>query len=51
MAALTPQQPYLLNTSPSLDFSQSCLSLPVTNEGCPISARFWQMWDSADLDR
>ena len=27
------------------------LSLPVTNDGCPISARFWQMWDSTALDR
>jgi hypothetical protein len=23
----------------------------VTNEGCPISAWFWQMWDSTALDR
>jgi hypothetical protein len=22
---------------------------PVTNDGCPISARFWQMWDSENL--
>src|ERR1700722_15935750 len=28
-----------------------CLSLRVTNAGCSISARFWQMWDSTDLDR
>jgi hypothetical protein len=21
----------------------------VTNDGCPISARFWQMWDSTNL--
>ena len=42
----------------NLDFSQTCLSLPVTNDGCPISARFClprravgQMWDSTDLDR
>ena len=34
----------------SLDFSQTCLSQRVTNDGCPISARFWQMWDSTDLD-
>jgi hypothetical protein len=27
------------------------LSPPVTKDGCPISARFWQMWDSTDLDR
>jgi len=26
-------------------------SVPVTNDGCPISARFWQMWDSTALDR
>jgi hypothetical protein len=35
----------------SLDFSQTCLSLPVTNDGWPISARFWQMWDSTAVDR
>jgi hypothetical protein len=28
-----------------------CRSLPVTTDGCPISARFWQMWDSTALDR
>ena len=39
------------------DFTQNRLSLavtdaplPATNDGCPISARFWQMWDSTDLD-
>jgi hypothetical protein len=21
----------------------------VTNDGCPISARFWQMWDSTNI--
>jgi hypothetical protein len=24
-------------------------SIPATTAGCPISARFWQMWDSAGL--
>ena len=23
----------------------------ITNDGCPISARFWQMWDSTAVDR
>jgi hypothetical protein len=27
----------------TVDFSQTCLSLPVTNDGCPMSARFWQI--------
>src|ERR1700744_373416 len=26
-------------------------SLPVTNGGCPIQARFWLEWDSTALDR
>jgi hypothetical protein len=26
------------------------LSVPLTNDGWPISAWFWQMWDSGDLD-
>src|ERR1700760_489991 len=26
-------------------------SLFVTDDGCPISARFWQMWDSTALHR
>jgi hypothetical protein len=50
-ARQTSRAPSLLVTIVSLDFSPSCLSVPVTNDGCPISARFWQMWDSADLDR
>jgi hypothetical protein len=24
-------------------------SICVTNDGCPISARFWQMWDSTNV--
>jgi hypothetical protein len=35
----------------NLDFSQTFLFLPVTSERCPTSARFWQMWDSTDIDR
>jgi len=34
----------------SLNFTQTCLSLSVKNDGCPISARFWQMWDSTNVD-
>src|ERR1700691_365590 len=41
----------------SLNFSQTSRvsdgpvlrSQSVTNDGCPISARFWQMWDSTNL--
>jgi hypothetical protein len=36
---------------PSLNFSQICLSLPITNDGCPIQALFWLEWDSTALDR
>jgi hypothetical protein len=44
----------------SLNFSQISrppitaigeISRSVANDGCPISARFWQMWDSTALDR
>jgi hypothetical protein len=34
-----------------VDFSQTCLSLPVTNDGCPIQARFWLEWDAKALDQ
>ena len=40
------------------DDTQPCLCLRlcwtagcVTNDGCPISARFWQMWDSTAVRR
>ena len=35
----------------TVDCSKACLSLPVTNDGCPIQARFWLEWDSTDLER
>src|ERR1700689_5956183 len=43
----------------SLNFSQTSRvsdgpvlrSQSVTNDGCPISARFWQMWDSTAVHR
>ena len=43
--------------STSLNFSQTpwvsdgpvVRSQSVTNDGCPISARFWQMWDATAL--
>src|ERR1700733_3934320 len=36
---------------PSLNFSQTYLSLPLTDGGCPIQARFWLEGDSTALDR
>jgi hypothetical protein len=41
----------ILTLRTSRNFSQTCLSLPVTKDGCPIQARFWLEWDSTDLDR
>jgi hypothetical protein len=35
---------------PQPEFLTGFAFLPVTNDG-PISARFWQMWESTDLDR
>ena len=54
------RQPHPANAERSnLNFSQTpwvsdgpvARSQSVTNDGCPISARFWQMWDSTAVHR